>query len=252
MCIRDSSNSRDAEVVDKFCSLWFSYSTDDIINSKLQKEIGTVPSFKFLPWVSQMASKLADSVSPFQDTLQLTLKRMLYKLPYETLYPLISMSLQDSESKVIDPVTKSRVEVVNKIIAALDMYDSGRYGSQFTRPVQAFCSMSVALACHKIPPKMKFLQLDTLNIGKYWLETLPKVHLPLPTLPVKITCSQDGRREGRSYISSIDPKVLISSSGLSLPKIATFTVSDGTRHRVLLKGSNDDLRHCLLYTSRCV
>lgn len=236
------SNSRDAEVVDKFCSLWFSYSTDDIINSKLQKEIGTVPSFKFLPWVSQMASKLADSVSPFQDTLQLTLKRMLYKLPYETLYPLISMSLQDSESKVIDPVTKSRVEVVNKIIAALDMYDSGRYGSQFTRPVQAFCSMSVALACHKIPPKMKFLQLDTLNIGKYWLETLPKVHLPLPTLPVKITCSQDGRREGRSYISSIDPKVLISSSGLSLPKIATFTVSDGTRHRVLLKGSNDDLR----------
>ncbi|CDO94402.1 unnamed protein product [Kluyveromyces dobzhanskii CBS 2104] len=236
------SNSRDAEVVDKFCSLWFSHSTDDIINSKLQKEIGTVPSFKFLPWVSQMASKLADSSAPFQDTLQLTLKRMLYKLPYETLYPLISMSLQDSESRAVDPVAKSRVAVVHKIVAALNMYDSGQYGSQYTRPVQEFCAMSVALACYKIPPKSKFLQLDTLNIGKYWLETLPMVRLPLPTVPMRINSSQDGRREGRRYISSVDSRVVISSSGLSLPKIAVFTLSDGTKHRVLLKGSNDDLR----------
>lgn len=236
------SNAKDDEVMDKFCSLWFSFSHDNIINSKLQKEIGTIPSYKFLPWVNQMASKLTNLGSPFQDTLQLTLKRMLYKLPYETLYPLLSMSFQDSESSVIDPITKARVDIANRIVTALDMYDNGKYGSEFTVPIKDFCSMSVGLASYKLPPKTKFIQLENLNIGNYWLKDLPKAHLPLPTVPFPISCSQDGRRKDRPYITSIDPVVQISSSGLSLPKIATFTLSDGSKHRVLLKGSNDDLR----------
>ncbi|KAG0673342.1 Serine/threonine-protein kinase tel1 [Kluyveromyces marxianus] len=167
---------------------------------------------------------------------------MLYKLPYETLYPLLSMSFQDSESSIIDPITKARVDIANRIVTALDMYDNGKYGSEFTAPIKDFCSMSVGLASYKLPPKTKFIQLENLNIGNYWLKDLPKAYLPLPTVPFPISCSQDGRRKDRPYITSIDPVVQISSSGLSLPKIATFTLSDGSKHRVLLKGSNDDLR----------
>lgn len=236
------SNSKDDEVMDKFCGLWFAYSNDEIINSKLQKEIGTIPSYKFLPWVNQMTSKLSSSFSPFQDTLQLTLKRMLYKLPYETLYPLISMNFQGDLSSVVDPTTKSRIEIVNKMIAALDMYDNGNYGKEFTHPIQEFCSMSISLGCYKLPPKTKSLELANLNIGKYWLNSLPSIKLPLPTVPIEIRSSQDGRKKERPYIVSVDSKVQISSSGLSLPKISTFTLSNGTKHRVLMKGSNDDLR----------
>lgn len=236
------SNQRDDEVIDKFCSLWFQYSDDLMVNTKLQKEIGTIPSFKFLPWVNQMVSKLSNDSSPFQETLQLTIKRMLYKLPYETLYPLISMTFSGDATTLIDPSTRSRIEVVSKIIDSLNIYDNGKYRHEYTVPIKEFCSSSMDLASYKLQGKTKVLDLQSLNIGHYWINRLQNIKLPLVTVPIKISSSQDGRNKERPHIVRVDPMVQISSSGLSLPKIVTFVLSDGKNYKVLMKGSNDDLR----------
>ncbi|CUS21518.1 LAQU0S03e04412g1_1 [Lachancea quebecensis] len=235
------SCQKDDVVLDKFCGLWFQYAEDGELNSKLYQEISSIPSFKFLPWVNQMTSRLSIESSPFQRTLQLTLKRVMFKLPNETLYPLISLRLYKRLQSAGDPSISARVKAVEKLFAELEKYDNGQFLTDYLDPIQEFCENCVDLACMKLSKSCRQLNLENLKSGNYWIRGIRKKGVSLPVKPVRITSSADGRKT-RPTITHMDPIVEVSASGLSLPKIATFYLSDGTSHKVLLKGSNDDLR----------
>lgn len=236
------SNDMDGDVLDKFCGLWFEYSDNEEINIRLKQDISSIPSFKFLPWINQITSRLYTENTTFQKTLQLTLKRVLYKLPYESLYSVISMKLHKKYDSSNDPSITARVSAVEKIFKELETFENGRFVTDFINPILEFCENCVELACtKKFNQRSRNLELKNLTIGDYWLNRLKLAGIPLPTVPFKITCSGDGRA-GRPTIVGIVGTVEISSSGLSLPKIVTFQLSDGSRHKVLMKGSNDDLR----------
>lgn len=236
------TNEIDHEAIDKFCGLWFEYSQDNGINQRLEKEIATIPSFKFLPWINQIASKLnINDHSAFQKTLELTMKRILYKLPYESLYSLISIKLHRNYQINKDLETQSRIDMATKILNELEKFDDGDYNKHYILPIEQFCEMCVKLACHQFPSNTKRLKLQNLKLGEYWLKTIKKLTVPLPTNNISIHSSKDGRKS-RPYITHVDSFVDISSTGLSLPKIMTFHLSDGTIHKVLMKGCNDDLR----------
>ncbi|QLL31580.1 hypothetical protein HG536_0B04440 [Torulaspora globosa] len=238
------TNKYDGDVLDKFCGLWFEHDGDDSINSLLKKEIGMIPSWKFLPWVNQIASKLSIEDKEFQKPLQLTMKRVLYKLPYESLYPVLSMKLYENHSFTSDSIIPQKIKAVDKILSELQAYDNGSYYRSYVLPLKEFCEMSVELANFQLsvsPKGTKKIHLQNLKIGSYWLKTLPNLKLPLPTSKWQIKSSSDGKVP-RPYIVSVGEMVDISVTGLSLPKIVTFTISDGSRHKVLMKGSNDDLR----------
>lgn len=235
------SCQKDDVVLDKFCGLWFQYAEDGELNSKLYQEISSIPSFKFLPWVNQMTSRLSIEPSPFQRTLQLTLKRVMFKLPNETLYPLISLRLYKKLQSAGDPSISARVKAVEKLFAELEKYDNGKFLIDFLDPIQKFCEMCVELSCMKLSKSCRQINLENLKSGNYWLQGISKKGVSLPVKPVRITSSADGRKP-RPTITHMGPIVEVSASGLSLPKIATFYLSDGTSHKVLLKGSNDDLR----------
>ena len=89
------TNKHNSNVLDKFCGLWFENDKDVEINRKLYKDISAVPSWKFLSWVNQIASKLSIEETEFQKPLQLTMKRLLYKLPYDSLFSVLSIKLYD-------------------------------------------------------------------------------------------------------------------------------------------------------------
>ncbi|CAI4054832.1 DNA-binding protein kinase TEL1 SKDI_02G0220 [Saccharomyces kudriavzevii IFO 1802] len=234
------SNKYDNDVIDKFCGLWFENDDNRKINQLLYKEIGTIPSWKFLPWVNQIASKISMEDNEFQKPLQLTMKRLLYKLPYDSLYSVISILLYDKQSNK-DSSISQKIQAVKKILLELQGYDKGAFAKEYLFPVQEFCEMSVELANLKFSQNTKKLHLANLKIGQYWLNQLTLERLPLPTSHFSIQSSVDGRK-ARPYIVSANETVSITTTGLSLPKIITFNISDGTIQRVLMKGSNDDLR----------
>ncbi|CAI4054602.1 hypothetical protein N7582_000112 [Saccharomyces uvarum] len=234
------SNKYDNDIIDKFCGLWFENDDNSRINQLLYKEIGTIPSWKFLPWVNQIASKISMEDNDFQKPLQLTMKRLLYKLPYDSLYSVMSILLYDKQSNK-DTGISQKIQAVRKILLELQGYDKGAFAKEYLLPVQEFCEKSVELANFKFVQNTKKLHLANLKIGQYWLNQLKLEKFPLPTSKFAISNSIDGRK-ARPYIVSVNETVNITSTGLSLPKIVTFNISDGTVQKVLMKGSNDDLR----------
>ncbi|QHS71485.1 DNA-binding protein kinase TEL1 [Saccharomyces paradoxus] len=234
------SNRYDNDIIDKFCGLWFENDDNSKINQLLYKEIGTIPSWKFLPWVNQIASKISMEENEFQKPLQLTMKRLLYKLPYDSLYSVMSILLYEKQSNK-DTSISQKIQAVKKILLELQGYDKGAFAKKYVLPVQEFCEMSVELANLKFVQNTKKLHLANLKIGQYWLNQLSMEKLPLPMSDFTVKSSADGRK-ARPYIVSVNETVSITTTGLSLPKIITFNISDGTTQRVLMKGSNDDLR----------
>ncbi|AAS54204.1 AGL287Wp [Eremothecium gossypii ATCC 10895] len=231
----------DGEVIDQFCGLWFEYSNDDNVSGKLLSNLQNIPEYKLLPWINQMASKLADDESPFQKTLRAAMVRILLKLPYDSLYVLIGMSLTGSRQNAKDSGSQSRLVAVESLLKEVSKHDYGSYATKYLLPVREFCEMSVSLASQKFAQNTRKIHLNNLKIGTYWLKELKGRKLPLPTAQSRVS-DRCGNSVSRSYITQVDPDVRIASSGLSLPKIVTFTLSDGTRHRALLKAGNDDLR----------
>lgn len=176
----------------------------------------------------------------FQKPLQLTMKRLLYKLPYDSLYSVMSILLYEKQSNK-DTNISQKIQAVKKILLELQGYDRGAFAKKYLLPVQEFCEMSVELANLKFVQNTKTLHLANLKIGQYWLKQLNMEKLPLPTSNFTVKSSADGRK-ARPYIVSVNETVGITTTGLSLPKIVTFNISDGTTQKALMKGSNDDLR----------
>ena len=127
-----------------FCGLWFENDDNSKINQLLYKEIGTIPSWKFLPWVNQIASKISMEENEFQKPLQLTMKRLLYKLPYDSLYSVMSILLYEKQSNK-DTNISQKIQAVKKILLELQGYDRGAFAKVFTscaRVLRDVCRVS--------------------------------------------------------------------------------------------------------------
>lgn len=235
------SNTYDNDVIDKFCNLWFEFDEHVEVNKVLQGELTTVPSWKFLPWVNQMVSKLSNDNTHFQKCLQAIIKKVVYKLPYDSIYSLMGILFYKRYPIDFDKSISQKVDVVESILNELSSVDGGSFFTSYIKPIQEFCDNCFELANVKFNSNVKEIALENHKVGHYWLQKLAKNKLPSPTSYTNITCSKDGRLP-RPYITKIQDTITVTSTGISLPKIVTFYLSDGTRNKMLLKGSNDDLR----------
>lgn len=235
------TNSYDDDVIDKFCNLWFEFDEHIEVNEMLQKKLKTVPSWKFLPWVNQMVSKLSNDNSDFQKCLQAIITNVVYKLPYDSIYSLMGILYYKRYPINSDESISQKVIVVESILTKLSSTDKGQFYINYIKPVQNFCDHCFELANVRFNSNVKEINLKNQKFGKYWLTLLLNDKLPSPTAYTNITCSNDGRLP-RPYITKIQDTVNVTSTGLSLPKVLTFYLSDGSKNKMLLKGGNDDLR----------
>src|SRR5271169_5391128 len=55
--------------VPKFCALWLKHSKQRVVNTVVADGLGLVPSYKFLPLMHQLCSRLSNDGGEFQDNL---------------------------------------------------------------------------------------------------------------------------------------------------------------------------------------
>lgn len=233
LLLKDVSNSED---LDKFFSLFLSLSNEEELQLSIRNDLSLLPSHKPLVWCTQLLSRISNEESVFQTSVQDLVMNVFQEHPFHSLYYLISLIHHEDYSKDATNISMlPKVEAAKKIrdrLLSLDIL----YAQNILLPIEKFFSESIALAELKTS-KGKSIHLDKLKIGKYWLDELPSIPPPTFHLPVSMTGYSDVPR-----MIHVDPKVNVATSGISLPKIANFSLSDGTQHKMLLKFGTDDLR----------
>lgn len=225
------------ENLDKFFALWLEHSNKDELHAIVSDDVLSLPSHKLVSWSTQLISRLSSDSTKFQSLLKSLIVSLCYDHPYHSLYGLMSLRKHESYAK-----KSSNMLLISKSVAANNIWEQlitkGDNRTQtILQGIERFCDESVKLAEHKVS-RGKLVHLDSLNIGDYWLHELPTI--PPPTKNLSLDLSMEYNKV--ACFVSIVPKVSIATSGLSLPKIATFCLSDGSEHKILFKHGTDDLR----------
>ncbi|ODV81910.1 uncharacterized protein CANTADRAFT_45339 [Suhomyces tanzawaensis NRRL Y-17324] len=224
------------ECLDKFFSLWLENTNRDVLNASIKNFLLKLPSYKLISWCAQLISRLSNEQTSFQNLLHLLLVQLCVDHPHHTLYQLMSLRKHEAySSDITSGIIISKYMAANKLWNELS-HENPLY-QEILSTIELFCNESVKLAEYKVP-KGKSLNLDRASFGKYWLESLPHIPPPTKNLPL----DQTTMYKNIPKLHRIDCKISIATSGLSLPKIATFTLTDGSTHKILFKHGTDDLR----------
>ncbi|CAH6720114.1 serine/threonine-protein kinase Tel1p [[Candida] jaroonii] len=233
----------DDESIDKFFSLWLQDTTNDELNSKVNQILKTVPSHKLVGWVSQLISRLLDENNTFQIMLHKLIRTICIDHPLHSLYSLFSLHYHsnyiNSKSNLF---MLSKIKAASKIITALSMEPDLKYLERFFNPIREFCDESVNLAKYKQQSRTKFITIGKIpELKGYWIDKLYHAKVVSPTISIPISPTRN-YYETLPYITSINPIITIANTGLSLPKIIKFKLSNGIEQKNLYKHGTDDLR----------
>lgn len=231
------------ESIDKFFSLWLQDTTNDELNMKVNHILKTVPSYKLVGWISQLISRLLDESNSFQTMLHKLIKIVCIDHPLHSLYPLFSLHYHGNYiNNKSNLFMLSKIKAANKVITALSMEPDLKFLERFFNPIKEFCDESVNLAKYKQQSRTKFITISKIpELKSYWIDKLYQARVVSPTLSIQMSPTRN-YYETIPYISSINPIITIANTGLSLPKIIKFKLSDGTEQKNLYKHGTDDLR----------
>ncbi|CAI5760716.1 unnamed protein product [Candida verbasci] len=227
------------ENLDKFFALWLEQSNNRQLNNDIKNKILNLPSYKLITWCTQLISRLGSETTEFQQILQKLIINMCIDHPYHSLYLLISLG-KHKDSAQDNPLLTSKCSAVNKIWSQLMRHDQN-YITNILNPITLFCDECVILAETKVG-RGRTMNLEKYSFGDFWISNLPAIPPPTKDLPIDPTM----KYKNIPTFKRIDNKIVIASSGLSLPKIAKFYLSNGMVHRILFKHGTDDLRQDLI------
>ena len=224
--------SSDEELIDKFFSLWLEDTSNDEINQIISDLIMYMPKYRLVSWASQLISRLSSEVSLSQKVIQELVIQLCEEHPYHCLYHLISLIEHGAHVEAnYDKFMISKVNIAKSLWSRIDK------GGVETH-IREFCHKAVELSKYKVA-RGKTLNLDKVtSLGTYWVNGLSPIPPPTYGLPL------DPTKEYKDIplFHQIDTKVSIAKTGLSLPKIARFILTNGKEHRIILKHGSDDLR----------
>lgn len=224
---------RNGEDISSFIALWLSNVMDADMNKAIEKLIASVPSCQLVPWINQLSSRLGEKDAAFASNLESIILRICTSHPHHSLYSIIGLRMVVGKQ---DEIAKQRCNAGNHIWRMLLKRSNIR---DLLNNVETFSSQCVTLAHQKVPPEMKKKwNFDQVTNRTWWMKTLPTLNFPPPTIrvPINSNCNYD-----IPSIVSLERDIGI-ASGLSAPKIAKCTASDGQNYTMLFKGGKDDLR----------
>ncbi|KAI5952922.1 TEL1 [Candida theae] len=226
------------EDLDKFCALWLEQSNHDGLNDKIGSKVMLLPSYKLLSWSAQLISRLTKEDTNFQNILKRLIFQVCVDHPYHTLYLLFSlMRHKQLAQKDANPLLLSKAMAAEALWVKLINHNSSSLLEKINE-IQTFSEECIRLAEFKAP-KGKKINLESLSeYSTFWLHHLPRI--PPPTMSLKIDPTKS--YSNIPVIWKIERKISTATTGLSLPKIATFILSDGSKHVMLMKHGTDDLR----------
>lgn len=213
-------------------------------NSKATDAVGrhlkSVPSWKFAGLVNQLLSRLMNTNDPFQQCLMDLMFRICAEHPYHSLYQLFCAS--KTKATKADEVGKLRHEAAVKLATTIHQKSRSRdiwpsvhnLSMYFVKVAQAKLTDNQARTGSKLP-------LQDITHGDELIRQVEHTTKRVPPPTMRIAIRQDRDYRAVPVMAAFEPKVSI-AGGISAPKIATVVASDGSRHKLLMKGGNDDLR----------
>ncbi|KAK5938322.1 Serine/threonine-protein kinase tel1 [Knufia obscura] len=223
----------------RLLSLWLGNSSVPKANASVTNHLNSVPTIKLAPFINQLSSRLTDDSDAFQKVLYDLVFRICNDHPHHSLYQLFAVAKTKGAKN--DPVADSRHRVASKLAGAVHR---GGKASAVWMSVHNCCLSLVKFAQEKQDKEVKTgakIPIRNFRYGKQFEQTLQGLSHKIPPPTMKISLRPDKDYTGLPTISALEPQVSI-AGGVSAPKIGTMVATDGSRHKMLLKGGNDDLR----------
>ncbi|KAK3035322.1 hypothetical protein RJ639_034030 [Escallonia herrerae] len=233
----------DVRVVFRLVSLWFSFSTRQIVVNAMLSTIEEVQSHKFIPLVYQIASRMGsakDGQGPttFQFALVSLVKKMAVDHPYHTIFQLLALANGDRvkdkqrsrNSFVVDMDKKCAAE---NLLMELSSYHGTIIG-QMRHMVEIYIKLAELETKREDTNRRINLPREIRSVRR--LELVPVV---TSSFPIDLSCQY---HEGSfPHFRGLEDSVMV-MNGINAPKVVECLGSDGNKYRQLAKSGNDDLR----------
>ncbi|ETN42278.1 uncharacterized protein HMPREF1541_04219 [Cyphellophora europaea CBS 101466] len=208
----------------------------EIVNTHLRN----VPSWKFAGLVNQLISRLLDSEDGFQQCLMDIMFRICSDHPFHSLYQLFAAC--KSKSNKNDEVAVSRHAAANKLADAILKRSRSKEVWPTVHNINiAFVRIAQARLNDKDVKMNSKLPLSNLPAGADLIRDVKNGSRRIPPPTMKIAIRPDRKYSSVPVMVDFERDVTI-AGGVSAPKVAAVIATDGSRHKMLLKGGNDDLR----------
>lgn len=216
----------------RIVSLWFTNISVQSIGEYLQKNLSTVPSYKFLIILPQIAARLSHSDRVLTQIISDTLIRCCQQHPHQSIYHVLALfnAHEDNQSAEISSSMKTRIGhtklIVNKLQADKEI-------GKIVKAAQGLGLALIRLANREV-------QNDSnTKVGQELLSLADMYRIAAPTveLPVRIDRQYSNQF---AYITNWVPNFRM-VGGINAPKKLMFRCSDGISRSMLVKGK-DDLR----------
>ncbi|KAK5443270.1 Serine/threonine-protein kinase tel1 [Exophiala xenobiotica] len=224
----------------RFLALWLNQAESSQANDVVGRHLTTVPTIKFAPLVNQLSSRLLEVKDSFQKLLMDLMFRICSDHPYHSLYQLFAAS--KSKGMKQDEIAVSRNLAA---IRLSEMVNKKSVSAAIWVAIHNSCIQYHRVATDRLSDKElktgSKIQLRKLPSGQKLENVLSDAHTRIapPTLNIPLRTDRDYSQV--PTFAKFEPLISI-AGGVSAPKIITVIASDGSRHKMLLKGGNDDLR----------
>ncbi|KAJ0962868.1 hypothetical protein J5N97_027990 [Dioscorea zingiberensis] len=233
----------DLRVVFRLVSLWFSLSSRQNVVKAMLNTVKEVQSFKFIPLVYQIASRLSipknsQGSNSFQVALVSLVKKMSIDHPYHTIFQLLALANGDrikdkQRSRNSFVVDMDKKQAAEDLLNELSLHH-GRVIQQMRQMVEIYIRLAELETKKEDTNKKMPLPRDIRSIRQ--LELVPVVTANVPIDP---SCNYG---EGSfPHFKGITESITV-MNGINAPKLVECFGSDGHRYRQLAKSGNDDLR----------
>ncbi|XP_046801392.1 serine/threonine-protein kinase ATM isoform X1 [Lucilia cuprina] len=215
-------------VIYRIIGLWFSNKQNETLRTKIQENISSVPSYKFICALNQMTARLNSKNPEFIALLKDIIIRCVQEHPHQTLYqlyPIVYGYIDGTENK-----TDNRSKIAQDIIAKA----KNKTNANIIKQLESVIPALIDFANTAISDENK-TNSTTLSDKLRKQKSLDAIHCPTIDLPIQIDL--------KYTITSIikwDHKVSL-VGGINAPKKLLCLCSDGKTRPQLLKGK-DDLR----------
>ncbi|XP_060082468.1 serine-protein kinase ATM-like [Ylistrum balloti] len=243
----------------RLTSLWFSNNNDQEVNEIIQDSIENLSTYKLLPLMYQLATRMdtrphKDQCPLFQNTLNKVIERTAVDHPHHTLFCILALAHAKMDADIFkDPNRKSkltrtlsdmareeegRIEAAKNLVERLKADKGHNSVAHIVKDMEKLCLAYIELANY---PVTKY-KAETKPIPFPSLLKLPAVkdlrNIAVPT--VEIPVDRSGRYTNITYIHNFQPTFKL-AGGINLPKIISCMGSNGRSYCQLVKG-RDDLR----------
>ena len=266
-----ASSQHDTFALYRFCALWFNHDRYTPMSEAKKascRMLATLPSYKFIPLIYQIASRLlpfpssrsalssttsANTIAAITDverewrrSVTALLLRLCLDHPHHCLSPIFALNAGSQVERVAGSFSaafesnKERIDAARgllKLLRSAKRQEDGRCVREVIEAQEKLYGAYVELGNRRYKREDRQVQLKDTKLDKLTKSELSKVAVPTRTLPVSADCDYSHMVSPLRFESTFH----FANSGINKPLILQLLCSDGSRHKQLLKPS-DDLR----------